>query len=150
MGFVHHWTESLIEGTLTVKDVLGGIAKGLGLRHLVLWRKEGAHFVWVGRAGSGTGSDIQPVRVGVEISGATWAMGKPRFYPDVTMAPSSVQNALWAKGDSLLSFPIKTGNNEGWVLEAMDLVDGCPLGTRVVEEVPILSPWIVLAASQGS
>ena len=144
VGLIHHWSEALLEGDLDIKEVLASIASNQGLRHLLLWAKDGSAFKVVGRAGSGGMVETVPLRVGKEIAGATWAIGMPRFFRDLTMAPTAVQRALWAKGKSLLSLPVK-GRAGGWVLEVMDHLDGSPLGQRAVDEIPILAPWVGLA-----
>lgn len=146
LGQIHHWSEALLEGELVLKEVLSGIASGQGLRRLFLWKKEESVFHLIGRDGSGGLVDARPVKVGLETAGATWAMGKPRFFKDLSLAPTAVQEGVQVACRSLLSLPLR-GCGGGWVLEAMDHLDGNALGSRALEEIPILAPWAALAAS---
>ncbi|MCH7493422.1 GAF domain-containing protein [bacterium] len=142
---MHLWAELLLEGELTRSAVLEEIARMLELRVLLLWRLEdGAQMVLVGQAGSASRVDRRPCGVGRETAGATWAVGRPRVFPDMSMAPTSVQQAVGGMGISLLSIPLR-GQDGGWVVEACDHMDGRPLSAQVMEEAGTLVTWLGLA-----
>lgn len=143
---MHLWAELLLEDALTKGSVLTEIARLLELKTILLWRlEEGAKLALVGQAGSAPKTDRRPCGVGRETAGATWAIGQPRVFPDIAMAPTAVQQAAGSMGNSLLSIPIR-GKEGGWVVEAADHMDGRPLSTTVMEEVGTLVTWLGLAS----
>lgn len=144
-ALMHVWADLLLDGLLSRKSVLSEIARTLQIKTLTLWRLGDQQELRVeASVGSAPARDLGPCRVGRETAGATWAIGKTRVWPEVSMAPPAVQAVVGGRGKSFLSSPVRSSGG-GWVVEAIDHIDGRPLSAAVMDDLPLLVPWVALA-----